>query len=271
MKQHNQVKEEEKNYSVPNLERALSIIELLINHQQGLTLAEMQEKTGFPKSSLFRITQTLADREYLVKSESPVHFTLSKKFLHIGLSTLSESSLIENSLPVMREIRDSLKETVLLGSLIEGEGVLLEQVLGLHPFTFMLQPGKRFNLHASAPGKSIIAFMPVHEQEEIISAMRFEKFNENTITSKERYKTELKLVQEKGYSFDHAEELQGVHCVGAPIFNQYGYPIAAIWITAPSARLPFNDFDSTGCILKEAGLAISRKWGFNKQKNTLQA
>ncbi len=263
MKLSEQVKEEEKNYSVPNLERALSIIELLINHQHGLTLAEMQEKTGFPKSSLFRITQTLADRQYLVKSESPVRFTLSKKFLHIGLSTLSESSLIENCLPVMREIRDNLKETVLLGSLIEGEGVLLEQVLGLHPFTFMLQPGKRFNLHASAPGKSILAFMPAHEQKETVNAMYFEKFNENTITSKDRYNTELELVQQKGYGFDHAEELDGVHCVGAPIFNQYGYPIAALWITAPSSRLPFKDFDAIGNTLKEAGLAISRKWGFN--------
>ncbi|MBR8535038.1 IclR family transcriptional regulator [Carboxylicivirga sediminis] len=256
-------KDDEKNYSVPNLERALTIIELLMEYSHGLTLAELQDKLGFPKSSLFRITQTLVDRKYLIKCEQPSRFILSKKFLHIGLSTLSESSLVENSLPVMRQIRDELKETVLLGSLADQQGVLLEQVLGLHPFTFMLKIGKRFNLHASAPGKAIIAFMPPSEQEVIIARMGFEKFNNNTITTKSHYLKELIQVKSCGYSFDHAEELDGVHCVGAPIFNQYGYPIAALWVTAPSARLPHEDFDKTGRILKEAGLAISRLWGFD--------
>jgi len=263
MKPSTQIKEEEKNYSVPNLERALAIIELLMEYTQGLTLTEIQDKLEFPKSSIFRITQTLVDRQYLIKCDQPSRFTLSKKFLHIGLSTLSESSLVENCLPVMRQIRDELKETVLLGSLIDRQGVLLEQVLGLHPFTFMLKVGKRFNLHASAPGKSIIAFLPPHEQSSAVDAMHFEKFNENTILTKEAYHTELKRVQKCGYSFDYAEELDGVHCVGAPIFNHYGYPIAALWVTAPSARLPHEDFEKIGRVLKEAGLAISRKWGFN--------
>lgn len=253
---------QQNNYSVPNLDRALSIIELLMQHPQGLTLAELQDKLGFPKSSLFRITQTLVERDYLIKSEQPAKLILSKKFLHIGLSTLSESSLIESSLPYMRELRDNLKETILIGSIVEGEGVMLEQVLGLHPFTFMLKTGKRFMLHVSAPGKSILAFVPEPERNLIIDKMDFHKFNEKTITNKDDFKAELIKVQELGYSVDYAEELEGVHCIGAPIFNQYGYPIAALWTTGPSARLPHEKFESIGNTLKESGLKISRQFGY---------
>ncbi len=33
------------------------------------------------------------------------------------------------------------------------------------------------------------------------------------------------------------EELSGVICVGAPIFNYTGYPCGAIWISGPKDRL----------------------------------
>jgi len=264
MKQEgSKIEETEKSYSVPNLERALSIIELLQECPQGLSLTELQERLGFPKSSLFRITQTLVDREYLTKSDQPSLFSLSKRFLHIGLSTLSEPSLIEKCLPLMRVLRDELKETVLVGALVEQEGVLLEQVLGSHPFTFMLKVGQRFNLHPSAPGKAILAFLPESESDTIINNLSFERFNDRTITNVKEFKKELEKVRSCGYGIDHAEELEGVHCVGSPIFNQYGYPVSAIWITAPSARLPFERFEEVGSAIREVCLEISRQFGYN--------
>ena len=264
MKQDPNITEEvEKSYSVPNLERALSIIELLKDCSQGLSLTELQERLGFPKSSIFRITQTLVDRGYLTKSDQPSLFSLSKKFLHIGLSTLSEASLIEKCLPLMRSLREELKETVLLGALIDNEGVLLEQVLGTHPFTFMLKMGQRFHLHPSAPGKAILAFLPEPELDSILETNPLNRFNDRTITNIDDFKEELEKVRTCGYAFDHAEELEGVHCVGAPIFNQYGYPISALWVTAPSARLPYKKFKEVGATIREVCLSISRQFGYN--------
>ena len=254
--------EAERNYSVPNLDRALSIIELLMDSPQGLSLTEMQERLGFPKSSVFRITQTLVDRGYLVKSDQPSVFSLSKKFLHIGLSTLTEASIIEKCLPVMRSLRKELKETVLLGTLMDNDGVLLEQVLGTHPFTFTLKVGQRFNLHPSAPGKAILAFLPETEYHSIINNIELAKFNERTITNIDDFNVELDKVRSLGYGIDCAEELEGVHCVGAPIFDQYGYPVSAMWITAPSARLPISDFEKVGLKIRESCLSISRQLGY---------
>ena len=265
MKQREDLFEEvEKSYSVPNLERALSIIELLQDSPRGLSLAELQRRLGFPKSSIFRITQTLVGRGYLIKHGQPSLFSLSKRFLHIGLSTLSEPSLLEKCLPLMRLLRNELKETILVGTLVEKKGVLLEQVLGSYPFTFMLKVGQGFHLHPSAPGKSIIAFLPESESEPIINSIFFEKFNDRTIANISDFKEELKKVRSCGYSVDYAEELEGVHCVGAPIFNQYGYPISAIWATAPSARLPFEKFEEVGITIREMCLDISRQFGYNQ-------
>lgn len=249
-------------YSTPNLERALTVIEILMINPDGLTLAQLQEISGFPKTSLFRITQTLLEKGFMVKRDQPAILSLSSKFLHVGLSTLSESSIVEKSLPLMRQLRDELKETILLGSIVGQEGVLLEQVLGTHPFTFMLQIGKKFELNTSAPGKAIIAFLPQEDRVELIANMKFKKYNNRTIINKKDYLEELQTVRRKGYAIDYAEELEGVHCVGAPIFNQYGQAISAIWTTAPSSRLLKKDFESYGAKIKKTALDISSQFGY---------
>ncbi|MGS0523898.1 helix-turn-helix domain-containing protein [Zobellia nedashkovskayae] len=57
-------------YNVPNLERGLSIIELLATQPKGLTLAEIIEKLSIAKSSAFRIVSTLIFKNYLQKNET---------------------------------------------------------------------------------------------------------------------------------------------------------------------------------------------------------
>ncbi|MDC1107151.1 IclR family transcriptional regulator [Prolixibacteraceae bacterium] len=252
-----------KSYSVPNLERALEIVELLSVNGNGLTLSEIQECLSFPKSSVFRIVTTLVERGYLLKNQIEGKFTLSKKFLRIGLSTVDESSVVESSLPYMRSLRDTLNETILLGTIIEKQGVVLEQIVGNHGFTFMLTVGKQFYLHSSAPGKAMIAFLPDEEKKDIVNTIEFQKFNERTITSKQSFLEELDIVKNKGYALDRAEELEGVHCVGAPIFNQYGYPIAAVWLTAPSARIRLDDMDEIGGKIYSYAMEISKLYGYD--------
>ncbi|BDD07930.1 IclR family transcriptional regulator [Fulvitalea axinellae] len=249
-------------YYIPNVERALRVIELLADHQNGLSLPEMVKHLGISKSSLFRITTTLLGHNYLIRDEESKRFCLSRKVLSIGLSTISEHSLIEKALIPMRELRDELKETILLGVLLEIEGVTLEQVTGTHPFIFMLSAGKRFNLHASAPGKSILAFLPEHERKALLKRLHYEVFNKNTIGDMESLEEHLKEVRELGYAVDHAEEYEGVHCIGAPIFDAHGYPISAIWMTAPSARVSEEKFDEVGQKVKACAMRVSASFGY---------
>ena len=49
--------------------------------------------------------------------------------------------------------------------------------------------------------------------------MNYEIYNANTIHTEEAYLKELESIRAKGYDIDMEEELYGVVCVGAPIFN----------------------------------------------------
>jgi len=120
-------------YRVPNLERALTILEHLIQHPDGLGVSELTDQLGFPKNSVFRVTMTLLHHGYLRRDEQK-RFSVSSKLLAMGCSTLSEEPLVPAALDIMQQCRDTLQETVLIGTLVGNEGVVMEQVLGTHPF-----------------------------------------------------------------------------------------------------------------------------------------
>jgi len=161
----------------------------------------------------------------------------------LGYSGLSEQTLVEKSLVVMRGLRDRFKGTVPLGILQENEGLVIEEVPGTYPFRFVLEPGKRFHLHTAASGKAMVAFLPGEKNGKVYQ-IELKKFNERTI-------------------------MEGMHCIGAPIFNRYGYPVAEIWITGPSIRITEKDFPIIGEEVKKHAAYISKSLGFRGTSNNI--
>jgi len=91
-------------YHVPNLTRALRVLELLTEHPVGLTTTQITSMLNIPRNSVFRITSTLLENGYLVRDEESLVFQLSQKLLTMGYAALSEESLIEKSIGVMRRL-----------------------------------------------------------------------------------------------------------------------------------------------------------------------
>lgn len=251
-------------YKVPNLERGLAIMEYLLEYPQGLTLAELTERLGFSKNSIFRICMTLLSHKFLIRDETK-RFRLSKKLFLMGCSSFGDARFMEYAMDVMRACRDQLKESVFIGTLVESEGVVIEQVMGSHPFKFTIDTGARLPIHCAAPCKAILAYLSPHESEPIIKEAVFKRYNENTITTRKAYSLELEKVRKRGYAVDKAEQIHGAHCLAAPVFDQYGYPIAAIWTTGPSDRLPVKQFAEFGNVIRQHADVISSRMGYDSQ------
>ena len=262
MNKANSIHSNSSKYHVPNLERALRVFELLAQHPEGLSTSRISELLQFPRNSIFRITATLHNHGYLIRDLDTKLFQLSQKLLTLGYAAISEQTLVEKSLDVMRSLRDRFKETVPLGILQGNQGLVIEEVPGIHSFRFVLEPGKRFNLHTSAPGKAIVAYLPEDEKEKLIDSIKFIKFNERTISNKSDFIKELTKVRQQGWAADCAEETEGMHCIGAPIFNRHGIPFAAIWITGPSSRVKEENFQGIGEEVRRHSNKISQSLGY---------
>ncbi|MBL4699836.1 MAG: IclR family transcriptional regulator [Phycisphaeraceae bacterium] len=251
-----------KTYHVPIVVRTLRVLEFLAQQPQGCGATEVSSALEIPKNTAFRILTTLADHGYLNRDNEGKTYQLERKLLNLGYAAMGETSLVEKSIDVMRDLRDLTGQTAFLAIRLEHNGVVIEQVPGLHPVKVMLQIGHRFPMHTSAPGKALLAFMPEIEQEAIVQALDYTIFTDRTISDAKAMQQELASVKQLGYALDQAEEVEGLHCVGAPILNHRGHAIAAIWVGGLAAILPETEFERLGAQVQEASLRISQRFGY---------
>ncbi|QDS86633.1 Transcriptional regulator KdgR [Rosistilla ulvae] len=255
---------DESRYHVPSLVRALKIMEMLSTESRALGLSEIADKMAIPKNSAFRILTTLSDYEYVIRDSDQKLYRLSKKLISLGYEAIDEANLLEKSLAPMKQLRRLTGETVLLGTLSSGKGVVLDIVPSPHPIKVVVEVGHQFPLHSAAPGKVLLAFLDRDECEQIIDQLEFTKFTESTITSKSAFRLELARIRENGYALDRGEEVEEIHCVAAPIRNHRGNAIAAIWVTGPKTRLQKHLLDKYRRQVMAQSDVVSEQLGYGK-------
>jgi len=248
-------------YIVPNLDRALSIIEVLAEHPEGMTIKHIVQTMSLPKSSVFRILLTLAERNYAMRDEKTGRYVLSARLLWLAHRAVGEHNVVEKALDQMRDLRDLHKETVCICTLLGDQLVVLEQVLGLHPFKFTLDVGMHAPLPCNAPGKVLLAFVPDERREALLKNMELKRYTPNTVVSMEELRRELEEIRRVGYAEDRGEMIEGAHCISAPVLDRHRFPVAAIWTTGPSDRLPLSSFSKIAPSVMECAKQISRRLG----------
>jgi DNA-binding IclR family transcriptional regulator len=87
----------------------------------------------------------------------------------------------------------------------------------------------------------MLAWLPKEELKQTLGRMKLSRYTATTITTRTELEKHLQLVHRRGYAMDLGEGVEGHHCLGAPVFDAEGRPIASVWITAPSARLTERD------------------------------
>lgn len=235
----------------PGTDRTLSILETLGDSPRGLSVAELVRELSIPQNSVFRITTTLHDRGYLHRREDDKRYLLSNKFLDLVRPKANGKSLAVCSYEALQKLSETSGETVQLLVRSDDKGIVLEQVTGRHPVQVMGKIGLRVPLYSCAPGKAILASLPDHERNEWLSRVKLKKFTATTLSSKKALNADRIEIMKRGYATDLSEGLEGIHCVAAPILNEYNYPIAAVTVMAPSFRLHPEHFHRLGleCII----------------------
>lgn len=246
-------------YKVPNLERALIIIELLKEHPDGLTLKEIADEIGASPTSVFRISMTMIDKGYFLRDEPTKRIRMSSKLFAVSSVGTCDKNISEIAAPYLRQLRNVTKETALLGVLLpnKARGVAILEYPGLHPFKFLHDIGEPIILHVGAPGKALLAFLPEDEQEEIINKLQLKKYTKKTITGKQDLQTELAKVKEQGCALGLGEWMKEMHCVSAPILDRFGYPLAVVWITGPSSRMSKDKIPELARQVKDCATQIT--------------
>jgi IclR family transcriptional regulator, acetate operon repressor len=121
--------------------------------------------------------------------------------------------------------------------------------------------GSRVPLHASGVGKAIFASLPDDQIDALIKVRGLARITDNTITSPETMWASIRVIRQRGFSFDDEEHLPGTRCVAAPIYDEHAEPLGAISLAGPSSRLPDARIKQLGPLVSRIAEEITGRLG----------
>jgi DNA-binding IclR family transcriptional regulator len=124
--------------------------------------------------------------------------------------------------------------------------------------------GKRVPVHSTSLGKALLIDKSEKDILEILNDKGMDKFTQNTIVSPDGFIREMEITKKRGYSFDNAENEEGIFCVAAPIKDYRNEVVAAISTTGRDNSFLDDPQSSIIQAIKETAYQISVKMGYSK-------
>jgi len=244
--------------------KTFRIVEELMRDGSGISLSELSRRNGHPKSTVYRILYTLKKLGWVQQDSGSETYRLSNKIRGVDRDD-SIKTLKRLARPWMQRLLVSFEQTVNLAVLDGSKLLYIEMLEGLRSIRMAATVDSYVPVYSTALGKAILAFLPAEESERILRATRLKKWTHKTITSIRGILADCKKAREIGYALDDQESEMGARCVGAPIFNSEGLPIAAISISAPDSLVPDTEVPIVGKAVMSACMEISALLGFQRQ------
>ena len=246
---------------VQSLTRGLSILEALSKADGGLTLTDVAQRVALPPSTVHRLLGTLERMGYVFQAGDLGRWYVGLKSFTVGSSFLSARDWVAQSHPGMRRLMEQAGETANLAILDGTEAVFIDQVQCQETMRTIVRLGSRVPLHASGVGKAIFATLPDEQIVAILKVKGLPRITDNTITSPETMWASLRVIRQRGYSFDDEEHLPGTRCVASPIYDEHAESLGAISVAGPVSRLPDPRVKQLGQVVAHIAEGITHKLG----------
>ena len=218
------------------LSRYALILDALAGAPEGLSLTEVIAATGLPRGTAHRLVGALMGVDYVARQGGRKIYVLGPRLLrllHLGVSPASVTGLVR---PILEDLVARFHETAFLAK-FTGDDV--ETAFMLAPEDeqrSLVYPGRVMPMHATASGKSILAFQDTAAIEGYLATPR-ERYTEATRVSARAIRADLAEVRRRGYGICDNEMEPGVLSYAAPVHIEGAGVVYSIGLVGVAAGL----------------------------------
>jgi len=243
--------------NIPAVGRTLAVLELLANSRRPLNISEVSRALKLPKSSTCRMLNALENERCVQKDTRSGKYRFGFRLVGLSRAAVENLQIREVARPFLVSLMLSTDLPIHLTVLEHGQAIIIEKIeaRGLGPIGTW--PGRAMDVNSTAAGKALIAFLSPEELNKQVRTRTFVKHNQKTISSFAQPKEHLAKVRELGYAVDDEEDELGARCVGAPIFDEAGKPVAAISVVGTINQIGRDDMRRLGTVVKRCAATIS--------------
>lgn len=222
-------------YIVLPVMKALQVLDYVARQGHDVTLTETVQELKLPKTTVFRYLQTLSAAQFLEHDLKRDRYGVGSKFRSLARVDQELQGLRDIAQPEMRTLMETFHETVNLAVLSENEVVYIDMLEPGRPLRANARIGHRHPAHSTSLGKAMMAFLP--DADALALSSDLPQRTINTLTDADKLRRQVDDVRRRGYAIEVGENEDGLMCIGVPILDRTGYPVAAMSLSAPERRM----------------------------------
>lgn len=219
-------------HRVPVIDKMMAVLELLRQSAAGLTINDVVKQTRIPRSTVYRILNTLGSHG-VVSRKGGATYVLGIKLVSLAAGVdprVGRDDLVRLGHGPLEDLAAATGETCKISVLSDGRAEVIDVAQSPSEMAPTSRVGSTFALHAGAASKLLLA----HERDAVVEeicAGSLKAYTPNTIVDRSELQRELETIRKEGLSFDRGEWNLGVHAVAAPILGLDGTLVGAISAT----------------------------------------
>ena len=201
------------------------------------TVASIAMATGLPRTVVRRIALTLCELGY-AHNAADKSFRLTPKVLSLGLTYLTSLPFWGHAQRVLETVCLQLRESCALAVLQGNEVVYVLRIPSAKVMSPRLGMGSRLPIHATSPGRILLAFQSPAFQESYFAKADLRALTRNTLTDVDALRQELQAITQTGHAWVAGEYDPQVCGLSVPVRDELGNVVSAL-----SANLLTSEFD----------------------------
>lgn len=226
----------EDRHFVTALARGLDVLACFRSGDSMLGNGELAQRCDLPKSTISRLTRTLAQLDYLQYVESAGKYRLGGASLALGSAMLSGMSIRQLARPMMQEVADFAQAVVALGVRV-GTGIIyIEVCRNQAVLSLSLDVGSRVPLATTAIGRAYFAVAGEQERKDILHLLR--NSESGAAASKRDLESSADVYRKQGCAASFGEWQPDVNGIAIGFNPGGGRPTMALNCGGPSFSLP---------------------------------
>lgn len=204
-------------YAVPALDKGLDVLEALAAAASPRSLSEIARAIGQTPSGVFRLLSRLERRLYVTRDAASGQYSLSLKLLELSHGYPPVEHLTRVAGRFMRELADSLRESVHLSILNHGRLVVLMDVASPQRVRFAHQVGSQFSPVTTNSGRLLLAYLNPEDLETCLAEDK--EYAKLSKGKRDALYQELKDIRRNRYATSVSEDIAGMRDIAVLVGN----------------------------------------------------
>lgn len=220
-------------YLVPGLVRGIEILRLFSANRRVLSAPDIARELGIPRSTVFRLAQTLEHLGLLERMDDNRSYRLGAGMLGLGFEYIAALDVTEIGRTELEALRDNTGYSAHMVVRDGTEVVVVLKVSGFSAFSGSLSLGTRLPAHATVLGRTMLSDLSRDELIVLYPDELLQSYTAQTPRTREDLMRLLERDRAQGYSVSQSFFETGISAIAAPIRDHSGRVIAAINATVP--------------------------------------